>query len=74
MDSNNRKETSTKSNCECCGFKRARNFKSNNKSSCIEKKPKSLTIKDDNAFLMKQIQELENELMELLEQSCECDM
>ena len=66
------KETSTRSNCECCGFKRGRNYKSN-KKSCGIKKPKALTVKQANEFLTKQIEELENELMELLEQRCECD-
>ena len=67
------KQTSTRSNCECCGFKRNRNPRLNKKSCGIQKKPKALTVKEGNAFLMKQIEELENELMELLEQRCECD-
>ena len=65
------KETSTRSNCECCGFKRSRNPPSN-KKTCGIKKPKALTVKQANEFLTKQIEELENELMELLEQHCEC--
>lgn len=67
------KETSTRSNCECCGFKRSRNPRSNKKSCSIQKKPKALTVIEANAFLTKQIEELENELMELLEQRCECE-
>ena len=66
------KETSTRSNCECCGFKRSRNPRLN-KKSCGIKKSKALTVKQTNEFLTKQIEELENELMELLEQRCECD-
>ena len=66
------KQTSTRSNCECCGFKRGRNS-TLNKKSCGIKKPKALTVKQANEFLTKQIEELENELMELLEQRCECD-
>ena len=65
------KQLLTRSNCECCGFKRGRNYRSD-KKSCGIKKPKALTVKEANTFLMKQIQELENELMELLEQRCEC--
>ena len=69
---NDLKKRSTKSNCECCGFKRTRYTKSNNKFCGIQKKPKELTVNDANAYLMKQIEELEGELMELLRQGCEC--
>lgn len=64
----NKKETK----CECCGFKRSRNSRSNKKSCGIEKK-KALTVKDANTFLTKQIEEIENEIMELLEKGCECN-
>lgn len=69
----NSKELSRILKCECCGFKRGRNYRSDKKSCGIEKKPKTLTVKEANEFLTKQIEELENELMELLEQHCECN-
>lgn len=66
MDST--KETLDKPKCECCGFKKKINKKLNKNSYSIQKK-----VNNSNAFLMKQIEELENELIELLEQDCKCD-
>ena len=58
-----KKETSIISKCGCCGLKKSK-FLTSNKISCsIQKKSKTSSNNNQaNNFLMKKIEELENEL------------